>query len=133
MIEMTLAEIADVVGGVAHGEATVTGAAFLDTRTPEAGGLFVAIDGERVDGHDFVAAAAAAGAAAALGSRPTDLPTVVVDDVVEALGRLARHVVDQLPDLVARPAPRTTWPTCSPTRARPSRRAATSTTSSACP
>ena len=100
MIEMTLAEIADVVGGVAHGEATVTGAAFLDTRTPEAGGLFVAIDGERVDGHDFVAAAAAAGAAAALGSRPTDLPTVVVDDVVEALGRLARHVVDQLPDLV---------------------------------
>ena len=100
MIEMTLAEIADVVGGVAHGEATVTGGAFLDTRTPEAGGLFVAIAGEHVDGHDFAAAAGAAGAVAALGSRPTDLPTVVVDDVVAALGRLARHVVDQLPDVV---------------------------------
>ena len=100
MIEMTLAEIADVVGGVAHGDATVTGGAFLDTRTPEPGGLFVAIAGERVDGHDFAAAAGAAGAVAALGSRPTELPTVVVDDVPAALGRLARHVVDTLPDVV---------------------------------
>ncbi|MCW2739038.1 UDP-N-acetylmuramoyl-tripeptide--D-alanyl-D-alanine ligase, partial [Nocardioides sp.] len=56
--------------------------------------------GERADGHDFAAAAGAAGAVAALGSRPTELPTVVVDDVTTALGRLARHVVDQLPDLV---------------------------------
>jgi UDP-N-acetylmuramoyl-tripeptide--D-alanyl-D-alanine ligase len=100
VIEMTLAEIADVVGGVAHGEATVTGAAFLDTRTPEADGLFVAIAGERVDGHELAEAAAAAGAAAVLGSRPTVLPTVVVDDATAALGRLARHVVDRLPDLV---------------------------------
>ncbi|MDR7253863.1 UDP-N-acetylmuramoyl-tripeptide--D-alanyl-D-alanine ligase [Nocardioides sp. BE266] len=100
MIEMTLAEIAEVVGGVAHGDATVTGGAFLDTRTPEPGGLFVAIAGERVDGHDFAAAAGEAGAVAAIGSRPTDLPTVVVDDVTAALGRLARHVVDRLPDVV---------------------------------
>ena len=70
MIEMSLAEIADVVGGVAHGAATVTGGAFLDTRTPEPGGLFVAIAGDRVDGHDFAAAAGEAGAAAVLGSRP---------------------------------------------------------------
>ena len=100
MIEMTLAEVAEVVGGVAHGDATVTGGAFLDTRTPEPGGLFVAIAGERVDGHDFAAAAGEAGAVAVLGSRPTDLPTVVVDDVTAALGRLARHVVDRLPDVV---------------------------------
>ena len=100
MIEMTLAEIADVVGGVAHGEATVTGGAFLDTRTPEPGGLFVAVVGEHVDGHDYAATARDAGAAAALGSRPTELPTVVVDDVTAALGRLARHVVDRLPDVV---------------------------------
>lgn len=97
---MTLAEIADVVGGVAHGEATVTGGAFVDTRAPEPGGLFVALAGERVDGHDFAAAAGAAGAVAALGSRPTELPTVVVDDVTAALGRLARHVVDRLPDVL---------------------------------
>ncbi|MDZ5663753.1 UDP-N-acetylmuramoyl-tripeptide--D-alanyl-D-alanine ligase [Nocardioides sp. S-58] len=100
MIEMTLAEVADVVGGEAHGEAVVTGAAFIDTRTPEPGGLFVAVAGERVDGHDFVVAAGGAGAVAVLGSRPTELPTVVVDDVVAALGLLARHVVDRLPDVV---------------------------------
>lgn len=98
MIEMTLAEIADVVGGVAHGDATVTGAAFVDTRTAEPGGLFVAVVGERVDGHDFAGTAQDAGAAAVLGSRPTEAPTVVVDDVVRAVGVLARHVVDRLPD-----------------------------------
>jgi UDP-N-acetylmuramoyl-tripeptide--D-alanyl-D-alanine ligase len=100
MIEMSLAEVAEVVGGVAHGAASVTGAAFVDTRTPEPGGLFVALAGERVDGHDFASAAGDAGAAAVLGSRPTDLPTVVVDDVTAALGLLARHVVDRLPDVV---------------------------------
>ena len=88
MIEMSLAEIAEVVGGVAHGDAVV----------PEAGGLFVAIAGERVDGHDFAAAAGGAGAVAVLGNRPTELPTVVVDDVTDALGVLARHVLDRLPD-----------------------------------
>ncbi|MCK9825575.1 UDP-N-acetylmuramoyl-tripeptide--D-alanyl-D-alanine ligase [Nocardioides cavernae] len=97
---MTLAEVAEAVGGVAHGEATVTGGAFLDTRTPEPGGLFVAVAGERVDGHDLAAAAGEAGAVAVLGSRPTDLPTVVVDDVTAALGLLARHVLDRLPDVV---------------------------------
>ncbi|HEX5917061.1 MAG TPA: UDP-N-acetylmuramoyl-tripeptide--D-alanyl-D-alanine ligase [Nocardioides sp.] len=100
MIEMSLAEIADVVGGTAHGEAVVSGGAFVDTRTPEDGGLFVAIAGERVDGHDLAGEAGAAGAAAVLGTRPTDLPTVVVDDAVTALGLLARHVVDRLSDVV---------------------------------
>jgi UDP-N-acetylmuramoyl-tripeptide--D-alanyl-D-alanine ligase len=100
MIEMTLDEIAAVVGGTAHGDAVVSGGAFVDTRTPEEGGLFVAIAGERVDGHDLAAAAGAAGAAAVLGSRPTDLPTVVVEDATAALGLLARHVVDRLPDTV---------------------------------
>lgn len=93
MIEMTLAEIAEVVDGVAHGEATVTGAAFLDTRTPERGGLFVALVGEHVDGHDLAQSALQEGAAAVLGSRPTAAPTVVVEDVVAALGLLARHVL----------------------------------------
>ena len=100
MIEMSLDQIADVVGGTAHGEAVVVGGAFVDTRTPEDGGLFVAVAGERVDGHDLAEAAGDAGAVAVLGSRPTELPTVVVDDVTAALGLLARHVVDQLPDVV---------------------------------
>jgi len=99
MIPMTLAAIAEVVGGEAHGEATVTGPAFVDSRAVEPGGLFLAVVGERVDGHEYAAGAVAAGAAAVLGSRPTDVPTVVVDDPVVALGVLARHVRDRLPDL----------------------------------
>ena len=52
-----LAEIAEVVGGTAW---TATpdrrrAGAFIDTRTPEPGGLFVAFVGERVDGHDYAA------------------------------------------------------------------------------
>lgn len=99
MIAMTLAEIAEVVDGTAYGDATITGGAFIDTRTPEPGGLFVAVAGERVDGHDFAEQAVAAGAVAVLGSRPTSVPTVVVEDVVTALGELARHVHDELADL----------------------------------
>ncbi len=96
---MTLADVAAVVGGSAHGEAVVTGPAFVDSRDSVPGGLFVAVPGARVDGHDFAGTAFAAGAAAVLGSRPTDGPTVVVDDVVTALGTLARHVLEQLPDV----------------------------------
>jgi UDP-N-acetylmuramoyl-tripeptide--D-alanyl-D-alanine ligase len=99
VIAMTIAEIAEVVGGVAHGEAVVTGPAFFDSRTVEPGGLFLAVAGERVDGHDYAGGAVAAGAAAVLGSRPTEGPTVVVDDPVVALGLLARHVRDRLPDV----------------------------------
>jgi len=99
MIPLTLAELAAVVGGSladAETAAEVTGEAFVDSRTVVRGGLFVAVPGEHVDGHDFAAAAVEAGAAAVLGARPTGVPTVVVDDPVRALGRLARHVVDVL-------------------------------------
>ena len=99
MIAMTLAEIAAVVGGSVDGDdgtTTVTGPAFVDSRAVESGGLFVAVPGERVDGHDYAAAAVATGAAGVLGARATGVPTVVVDDPVRALGRLARHVVDTL-------------------------------------
>jgi len=91
MVPMTLAEVA------ADGDPAteITGAAYVDNRRPVPGGLFVAVVGERVDGHDF-----AAGAHAVLGSRPTGAPTVVVDDPVAALGRLSRHVVDEAGPLV---------------------------------
>ncbi len=100
MIPMSLAEIADVVDGTVVGDASVvvSGAAFVDSRTPVAGGLFVAIVGERSDGHAHAASAVAAGAAAVLGSKPTPAPTVVVADPVLALGLLARAVLDRLPN-----------------------------------
>lgn len=105
MIEMTLAQIARIVGGQvdadpAGGATAVTGAAFVDSRHPVPGGLYLALVGERVDGHGFAQAAVADGAAAALASRPTGVPSVLVADVVAAVSALARHVVDTVPATV---------------------------------
>lgn len=102
MIPMTLDEIAAVTGGrlVQVGPATVvTGPVEFDSRKPAAGGLFVAFDGERVDGHEYAATAVGAGAVAVLGSRDTGQPGIVVADQLDALARLARVVVDRLPGL----------------------------------
>ncbi|RNM15958.1 UDP-N-acetylmuramoyl-tripeptide--D-alanyl-D-alanine ligase [Nocardioides pocheonensis] len=109
MIPLSLAEIAAIVGGAVDGAVDggrttlVIGPAFLDSRTPEPAGLFVAVDGERVDGHEYAAAAVDGGAAAVLGSRPTGVPTVVVPDVQAALHRLAAEALVRLrqanPDL----------------------------------
>ena len=99
MIALTLAEIAQIVGGTVGGgpgDVLVTAPAFADSRAVQPGGLFVAVPGERVDGHDFAADTVAAGAVAALVSRPVPVPHVLVDDTVVALGRLARHQVDRL-------------------------------------
>ena len=100
VIALSLAEIAAVVGGQTHDipdpSVQVTGQVVSDSREVEPGSLFVAFAGERVDGHDFAAAAVEAGAVAVLASRPVGVPAVVVDDVQRALGALARHVVQKL-------------------------------------
>ncbi|WGX94661.1 UDP-N-acetylmuramoyl-tripeptide--D-alanyl-D-alanine ligase [Nocardioides sp. L-11A] len=96
MIPLPLSAVAEIVGGTLHGaDVTVSAPAYVDSRTPLPGGLFVAVVGERVDGHDY-----ADGAHAVLGSRPTTAPTVVVTDPVAALGLLARHVLDRLDTVV---------------------------------
>ena len=100
MIALPLAEIAAIVGGSVDGsdgaDVVVAGPAFLDSRRPEQDGLFVAVAGEHVDGHDFAAAAVGGGAAAVIGSRPTGVPTVVVPDVQAALHTLAAEVLRRL-------------------------------------
>jgi UDP-N-acetylmuramoyl-tripeptide--D-alanyl-D-alanine ligase len=96
MIELTAAQVAAATGGRLHADpdVTVTGAVIIDSRDAAPGVLFVALPGDRVDGHDYAAAAVAAGAALVLASRELDgLPTVVVDDPQAALGELARYVL----------------------------------------
>jgi UDP-N-acetylmuramoyl-tripeptide--D-alanyl-D-alanine ligase len=65
-----------------------------DTRQLAAGALFIALAGERFDGHDFLAAARDAGAAAAVVRRGTPLVEglllLEVDDPLRAYGRIAR-------------------------------------------
>ena len=99
MIAVTVEEIATVLGAQLSGpgdrKAVVT-ALTADSRTVSTGALFVALRGEHADGHDFVAAAAAAGAAASLTRHPVEgaLCLVVVDPLV-GLGRLSRYLVDR--------------------------------------
>lgn len=101
MIPTTLGEIAAAVAGrLADGAAPdrlVTGPVEVDSRVPAPGGLFVAVSGERVDGHDFAAEAIAGGAVAVLATRPVGVPAIVVGDSVTALGRLAAGVLARLP------------------------------------
>jgi len=89
---MTVAKAAQLVGGTVSGidDALLTGVA-IDSRSVGPGDLFVALGGERVDGHDFVGDAAARGAAAALVSKPLpdSLPQIRVDDSGAALQELA--------------------------------------------
>ncbi|MBM3542795.1 MAG: UDP-N-acetylmuramoyl-tripeptide--D-alanyl-D-alanine ligase, partial [Alphaproteobacteria bacterium] len=78
-------EIAAATGGRTETAFAATGVS-IDSRTLAPGDLFVAIKGASLDGHNFVAKALAAGAAAALVSRrPADIaadaPLVVVPDV----------------------------------------------------
>src|SRR6185437_10005278 len=82
-----------------HGDpdAVVSGEVVIDSRRAGPGGLFAAVAGERSDGHDFAAAAVAAGATAVLATRPVTVPSVLVADVPAALAALARSVVDALP------------------------------------
>ncbi|MER6420408.1 UDP-N-acetylmuramoyl-tripeptide--D-alanyl-D-alanine ligase [Streptomyces sp. NPDC001137] len=100
MIALSLAEIAEVVGGQTHDipdpSVQVTAPVVRDSREVQPGSLFVAFVGERVDGHDFAAQVVEAGAVAVLASRPVGVPAIVVEDVQSALGALARHVVRRL-------------------------------------
>ena len=98
MIELTLAEVAAAVGGELTGPpGVVTGSVTVDSRTVGAGDLFVALPGERVDGHDHVQTAYEAGAVAALVARPvaSDCPQLVVADALAALLALAATVYGQ--------------------------------------
>lgn len=90
---MRLSEVAPVLGGRLLGEDVGFEGVGTDTRQPLRGALYVALRGERFDGHDFLPQAAAAGAAAALVSRSVDcgLPQLQVRDTRAALGQLARH------------------------------------------
>ncbi len=97
-------EIAAATGGEALGDPFEVSGLGIDTRTLKLGELFVALVGER-DGHDYLEAAARAGAAGALVSSPSPrsgegkeaLPAVRVDDTLRGLERLAAAARDRSP------------------------------------
>lgn len=101
MIALSLAEVARAVGGVLvdtpDADARITGGVEFDSQRIGPGSLFVALPGERADGHSFAVGAIRAGAVGVLAARPVGVPAVVVADVRVALGALARAVLDRLP------------------------------------
>ncbi|MDO5097920.1 MAG: UDP-N-acetylmuramoyl-tripeptide--D-alanyl-D-alanine ligase [Corynebacterium sp.] len=122
MINLTLAAIADIVGGTladATGAEEITGGVEFDSRAVNPGDLFLAIPGARVDGHDFAETAMNNGAVGVLAARPVGVPAVIVPPVeksasdtvsyatehdadgsvaavLAAQAKLARFVVDEL-------------------------------------
>lgn len=103
MVPMTLRALGAAAGGRlvgpdGCGDLIIDGPVVTDSRAAGPGGLYVARIGEHADGHDFAAAARAAGAVAALTSRELPdvpgLPCIVVEDVQVAFGRIARAVLD---------------------------------------
>lgn len=97
MIAMSAAHIAAVTAGTVHGNADtiVSGTVHTDSRLVTPGDVFVALPGEVTDGHRFIDAAIAAGAALVIAERESTLsvPLVVVANGVIALSDLAREVV----------------------------------------
>lgn len=93
-MRLTLAEIAAATGGAlcpeVDGSAVCTGITW-DSRAVKPQDLYVALPGERVDGHDFIESALQAGASGVLAAREVDpsVPAVVVDDTAAALTELA--------------------------------------------
>ncbi|MGB5079897.1 MAG: Mur ligase family protein, partial [Burkholderiales bacterium] len=95
---MSLAEAANAIGAGVRGGDVRFESVSTDSRTLSPGALFVALSGERFDGHRFIDAARDRGAAAAMIERRATsavhegaLPLLIVDESRPALGRLAAH------------------------------------------
>ena len=91
MIDLTVARVAEIVGGEladisadAAARLHITGTVEFDSRNVTPGGLFLALPGARADGHDHADAAVRAGAVAVLAARPVGVPAIVV----KPLGRV---------------------------------------------
>ncbi|VAW51593.1 UDP-N-acetylmuramoyl-tripeptide--D-alanyl-D-alanine ligase [hydrothermal vent metagenome] len=90
---MMMSQVAQALGTTLHGDDVMMTGVSKDTRDIHVGDLYVALKGERFDGHQFAAAANSSGAVAALVSESLSLnmATVKVDDTRIALGQLASH------------------------------------------
>ncbi len=90
-MKMSMADLAANFGWQLRGEPAQFDGVATDTRTLQAGELFVALSGENFDGHDYVIQALEAGAAGALVSRDVGGagPLLQAPDTLHALGQLA--------------------------------------------
>ncbi len=100
MNPMLASQIAQIVDGTLSGEdILVTAGPSLKSREVERGGIFLAIRGEKVDGHDFVDDAFTHGALLAITTRAVSQRHILVQDVTAAITSLARFARSELKDL----------------------------------
>lgn len=87
---MKLSEIAKVTSGRLYGSDLEFQSISTDSRSIEEHELFVALVGEKFDGHEYIDAVIARGACAMIVSRPLaqDIPHIVVEDTLTALGKI---------------------------------------------
>ncbi|MBX3709588.1 MAG: UDP-N-acetylmuramoyl-tripeptide--D-alanyl-D-alanine ligase [Gammaproteobacteria bacterium] len=97
MIQMTLAQTANILGLKAISSDLAFRGISIDTRTLQSGNLFIAIQGERVDGHDYIEEARKKGAVAAIVNHSIEspLPQLIVEDTTNALGTIGSVWRDQ--------------------------------------
>jgi UDP-N-acetylmuramoyl-tripeptide--D-alanyl-D-alanine ligase len=100
MITLRASEIAKIVGGELIGDdIAVTGAPVFDSSAATPGSIFLALKGEKADGHSFINSAFANGAVLAFVTAASEQRCIVVPDVMSALSKLAAHVRSTLKDL----------------------------------
>jgi UDP-N-acetylmuramoyl-tripeptide--D-alanyl-D-alanine ligase len=100
MNSMMASEIAQIIGGILSGDdVEVTAAPTLKSAEVDQGGIFLALQGEKVDGHDFVDDAFSHGAVLAITTRAVAQRHILVADVTAALTLLARFARSELKDL----------------------------------
>ncbi|MEO5343338.1 MAG: Mur ligase domain-containing protein, partial [Gammaproteobacteria bacterium SHHR-1] len=90
MLNMRLSQAAAATGGLLVGQDLAFGSVAIDSRRLQGQPLFIALRGERFDGHDYLQQAQAGGAIALMLERPSpiDLPQLLVADCRLALGQL---------------------------------------------
>ena len=101
MIALTSRQVADIVHGelYAPDDIVIIKEPVFDSREVIPGSIFLALQGDFRDGHDYAQAAVEQGAILVLANRKLDVPCIVVPDVLGALGMLAHHVRTSLPNL----------------------------------
>ena len=99
-MKWTAAELAQIVDGTLHADPSLTITSIAtDSRDVHDGAAFIAIVGEQFDGAQFAFQAMASGAVVVIADRVLEQPCIVVQDAVQALGRIARAHLATLPDI----------------------------------
>ncbi|HYM60775.1 MAG TPA: UDP-N-acetylmuramoyl-tripeptide--D-alanyl-D-alanine ligase [Thermoanaerobaculia bacterium] len=104
-MRLTFSQLAEMTGGeVVQGGDVVTESVVIDSREVRPDSVFFAIKGERLDGHQFLDQALAAGRGAVVARIPAAIPDgkgiVRVDETTAALQRLARSIRTSRPFLL---------------------------------